>query len=135
MAAMSGRKASIKLATSLVAGIGKWEVNLTRKEIDTTEFGDEWAENEVGMAEWKGSFSGHLDLDDAQQAALWSYFKNGNLIQDIRFYVDDTRYYAPNTATDPNAGARLTGLKLGQSKDGVAAADFSFSGSGPLEQY
>jgi predicted secreted protein len=134
MAAISGRKASIKLATSLVAGLGKWDLTLSRKEIDTTEFGDDWEKSEVGMANWKATFSGHLDLDDAQQETLRGYFDSGDLIQDVRFYLnnDTGKYYAPDTVTDPDAGGRLTQLKIGHSKDGVASAEFSISGSGPI---
>jgi len=135
MATHSGRNASVKLGTALIAGIGKWDLDTGRKEIDTTAFGSTWEKSDVGMGKWTGKFSGHSDLTDVQQTALWTYFKEGTLITDIRFYETATQYWAPDTVTDPDAGGRITALKIGQSKDGVASLDITISGSGPVELY
>ncbi len=129
---ISGRFASVKLGTDTIRGLGKWDLDITSKEVDDTEFGSGWESTNVGMLGWKATFSGHVNATDAQQAALVTYLESGALIQDVRFYVNDTIYYSPDLATDADAGGRISSYKVAQSKDGVATLDITLAGSGPI---
>lgn len=131
---ISGRFASVKLGTNTIRGIGKWDLDISAKENDDTEFGSGWESTNLGMLSWKASFSGHINATDAQQAELVTYLLSGDLIQDLRLYVNDTIYYAPDLATDPDAGGRISSYKVAQSKDGIATLDLQIAGSGPIKR-
>jgi hypothetical protein len=132
---ISGRLAAVKLGTDIIRGLGKWDLDITTKENDDTEFGSGWESTNVGMLGWKCSFSGHVNATDAQQALLVDYLESGALIQNIRLYVNDTIYYAPDLATDADAGGRVTSYKVSQSKDGIATLDINLAGSGPITRH
>ena len=131
----SGRKASIKLDNVIIRGLGDWNLTRTAKEIDDSEFGNEYEKYDVGMKGAKGDFKGKVRLTDAGQTALEEAYATGALIADLRFYINETVYWAPDTVTDSEAGARLTSLKIGTKLDGVATADYAVSFSGPVKQF
>lgn len=131
----SGRYAAVKLGSDLIRGIGKWDLPLDAKEVDDTEFGDGWERTDLGMMNWKATFSGKLRPDDPFQQALNAYYLSGALIPDIRFYVNATVYFAPNVAINPEAGGRVKSQKFGQDKDGSATVAYEISGSGPIDRF
>jgi predicted secreted protein len=148
MSTVSGRKARVTVGASggtekIVGEISSWDVNLSADEVDTTAFGDGWGKSDVGMKKWSGSCSGSADPTDAAgQGVIEEAFDSGDLVPDIRFYVeysatpgDSIVYYAPNIAADPKAGARINSASIKQDKAGVATINFSFSGSGPLKRF
>lgn len=131
----SGRKATIKLGSVTVKGLGEWNLKRSAKEIDDSEFGDEDEQYVVGMRGAKGDFKGKVRLSDAGQAALEEYYNSGAKIPDLRFYVNDTVYWAPNVAANADAGALLTALNIGTKLDGVATVDYAVSFSGGVKQF
>lgn len=146
MATFNGREARVTVNAStteaLVAEISNWKIDMSAGEVDTTVFGDGWGKSDVGMKTWKGSMSGFFDnTDTAGQEVIKAAYLSGDLLADIRFYVqyttesgEDNIYVAPDTASDANAGLRVTSLSIGTDKSGVATIDMSFSGSGPVKE-
>ncbi len=147
MATYSGRKARITVNAStteaLITEMGNWSVNRSAEEVDASAFGDGWGKSDVGMKKWSGSISGHYDPADADgQKVLEDAYDSGELISDIRFYIqysetsgDTIRYLAPDTASDPKAGLRVTGFDSNVDKSGVAQLSVTFSGSGPVKTF
>lgn len=131
----SGRHAVVKLGTVLVRGQGEWNLTRTAKEIDDSEFGSVYEKYDVGMLASKGDFKGKMRLGDTGQDALEVYYASGGLIPDLRFYINDTVYWAPDVEADAEAGARLTSLKVGAKLDGVAMVDYAVSFSGPIKKF
>lgn len=131
----SGRKAAVKLTNVIIRGQGEWNLKRTSKEIDDNEFGIEDEQFDVGMRSAKGDFKGKVRLDDAGQAALEEAYQTGTKIQDLRFYINDTVYWKPNTVDNPEAGAVLTALNIGTKLDGVAMIDYNVSFSGGVKKF
>jgi len=147
MATLSGRQGRVTVGSGVnevvVAEMGTWKLNIEASEIDTTSFGSEWGKSDVGMLKFSGSMGGFCDpTDTTGQKVIEDAQISGNLIQDIKFYVswsdtpgETVYYYAPDTATDATAGMRVTSYGVGQDKGGVATAEISLSGSGPVKRF
>lgn len=146
MATYSGRNALVTVNASTseatVTEINNWSMTKSAEEIDTTVLGDGWGKSDVGMKSWEVSVSGFCDPNDTTgQGILEAAYESGALLQDIRFYtkysneVGETIIYdAPDTASDENAGLRVTSLKIDQSHSNVATIEFTLKGSGPVKR-
>lgn len=144
MATYNGREAMVTVNAStteaVVTEMSNWDISINVEEIDTTAFGDGWGKSDVGMMKWSGSFSGYFDpADSTGQAVIEAARDSGDLLDDIRFYVqysttsgDEVIYFHPDTVTDSNAGARITTMDVKTDKSGVATLNVSFTGSGPI---
>lgn len=132
---ISGRYAAIKFATDTIEGFGEWTIKRDSTEVDDTEFGDGWESSNVAMKKWTASMKGHVRVDGSQQAVLEAAYESGELITDIRFYIDNTYYFAPDLVTSPNGGVRVKSLNIGQNKRGIATLDVEFSCSGAVTRY
>ena len=100
-------KGKVTLGSDTVLGMGTWSWSgLSRAMLDDTEFGDKVTDYVYDILEGgKVSFSGNFKADDTSgQDALRSALMNGTEISDIRFYVDDNSYYAPNDTTAAGGG-------------------------------
>ena len=145
MSTYNGRNAKITVnaatTEAVITEMGTWNVNRSADEIDTTAFGDGWGKSDVGMKKWNGSMSGFFDPEDTTgQKVLEDAYAAGSLISDIRFYIkysttngEEVKYLHPDTATDANAGIRITSLDVSVDKSGVAQLSCNFSGSGPVK--
>lgn len=145
MSTYNGRNARITVNASsteaIITEMGNWNVNRSADEIDTSAFGDGWGKADVGMKKWNGSMQGFFDPEDTTgQKVLEDAYAAGSLISDIRFYIkyseeggEKIKYLHPDTATDANAGLRITSLDVSTDKAGVAQLTCNFSGSGPVK--
>lgn len=133
MATYNGRNASVKKGTYTVAEMASWDLDLSNAEIDTTVFGSTWGKSDVGMRKWTATIAGFYDPSDTGgQKAIESAWADGSLVNNIKFYVNNTSYWVPDTTTETSAGGRITAYRIGQAKDGVASVNFTISGSGPI---
>lgn len=144
MATFNGRNARITVGSAetekIIAEMSDWLINRQAAEIDTTAFGDGWSKSDVGMLSYSGSFKGSFDpTDNEGQGVLKTAFESGDLINDIRFYIEYTdsvggtlHYLAPRTG-DEN-GIRITGMDVAIDKGGVGSLSVSFTGSGAIEE-
>jgi hypothetical protein len=116
-----------------VAEFASWDLDLSNDEIDTTAFGSTWKKSDVGMRGWSLSVAGHYDPSNTNgQRALEAAWASGNLVNDIKLYVDNTSYWIPDVTTDSDAGGRVTTFTLAQAHDAVASISMTLSGSGPI---
>jgi hypothetical protein len=129
---LSGRWASVKLGNNLVANLGRWTVNFTLDEIDVSVFGTVWKKSMTGMQGWKGTLEGFYDPADTQQNSLQSDALAGTKITNIRFYVDSSSYWTPNTSSDSLAGCYISSVDVTHDKAGAATVTMNVLGFGEL---
>jgi len=102
-----GKDGKVTIGTSTILGMGTWEIGgASIALLDDTEFGDDYDDVVPGLITGGTvSFSGIYKKDDATgQDALREAFFQGSEITDLRFYVDETSYYAPNATLDETTG-------------------------------
>jgi predicted secreted protein len=135
MGALPGRKCVITIGAVKLKGISKHDVAFDSKSIDCTEYDpdNDWTKNDVGMSSAKITFSGFMRTDDVTQAALRAKAFTKEVIQDLKIYHDylGGKYYAPDTDKDADAGARISGLKVGGTVAGMVSVDFTLENYGP----
>lgn len=131
---LMGRYASFKLGTDLVENLGKWTLDIKTEEIDVSVFGSVWGRTIPGMQKWTGTIEGFYDpADITGQLALQNDMIGATKITDLRFYVDSTSYWAPDTESETTAGAYITGISISHDKAGVAAVTMNVVGYGKLK--
>ena len=130
-----GRNARIKLGTVTIARMTSMDVTISNDTIDITSFGDEWAKFCRGMQSWTASIAGHLDLDDVSQAALVDAAEGGTLINDLRFYIDSTTYFASDLVTDAEAGLYIDSYNFTADNNSVVSFTMSVTGNGPFKRF
>ena len=112
MSLRSGRDQVVKLGTATVVGMGTWSIDgIAADQMDKSALGDDWKSFEFGMKDGGSvTFSGLCDPDDVTgQDVLRAANANNTDITDIRFYTDDTSYYAPCRTTGWLTPADTTG--------------------------
>jgi predicted secreted protein len=130
-----GRNARIKLGTVTVARMTSMDVTIENETIDITSFGDEWAKFCRGMQSWTASISGHLDLSDASQVTLVNAAEGGTLIDNLRFYIDTTNYFASDLVADTEAGLYIDSYNFTADNNSVVSFTMSVTGVGPIARY
>ena len=102
-----GIDAKVKIGDENVVGVGTWSITgSSYAEIEDTEFGDD------DFAALRGlrtggtvTFGGNFKVDDTTgQDAIKDAFWNKTDLTTLRFYVDNTSYYAPNDTTGAGGG-------------------------------
>jgi predicted secreted protein len=130
-----GRNARIKLDTTTIARMTSMDVTINNETIDITSFGDEWMKFCRGMQSWTATITGHLDLDDASQSTLVDAAENGTLINNLRFYIDSTNYFASNVVADTEAGLYIDNYNFTADNNSVVSFNMSVTGNGPIARY
>jgi hypothetical protein len=113
MSRRAGRNASVKIGTSIVAGMGNWTLDGYNVDlIDVTAFGNVDKVFDLGFGDAGTlTFNGNYDPDDpAGQQLLESYGSNKEELTDLFLYVDLTSYYTADmtTSSGPNNYALIT---------------------------
>jgi len=104
---LAGRDAKVTLGANIILGLGSWSITGGNfAELDDTAFGDESMQALRGLRTGGSvTFSGNYKKDDTQgQDMIKTAFWNKSDLTDIRFYVDDTSYYTPNSTTFAGGG-------------------------------
>lgn len=130
-----GKDCKVALGSNKVLGMGTWTMNgVSTDLLESTEFGDNWKRYKLGLKDGgEVSFSGFYDKTDSTgQNALRTANENGTSITDIRFYVDNTSYWAPTT-TNPLSSALVTGWSIGSEKGALITSEFTIQIDGKLE--
>lgn len=102
-----GRSGKVTVGVTNVLGVGNWEISgSTVDELDDSEFGDDWEQYLLGIIKGGSvSFAGLYKIDDTQgQDIIKAAFYSKSDMTDLRFYVDDTSYYLPNSTTKAGSG-------------------------------
>jgi len=102
-----GIDAKVSIGDDKVLGIGTWTITGgSYAELDDTEFGDEDFDALRGLRTGGTvTFNGNYKADDTsgQDEVRSAYYNKTNLTT-LRFYVDNTSYYAPNQTTAAGGG-------------------------------
>ena len=112
MSLRSGKDCVVKLGAVTVVGMGTWSIDgITADQMDASALGDDWKTFKFGMKDGgQVTFSGLCDPDDVTgQDVLKAANANNTDITDIRFYADDSSYFAPNATTGYLTPANTTG--------------------------
>lgn len=99
--------AKVTLGANKILGIGTWSITGgSYAELDDTEFCDEDMQALRGLRTGGDvAFAGNFKKDDTQgQDELRTAYWSKSDLTDIRFYVDDTSYYTPNSTTAAGGG-------------------------------
>ena len=102
-----GRSAKVTMGANNVLGMGTWKIGGSQvDELDDSEFGDDWEQYLLGIIKGGNvTFTGLYKVNDTQgQDMLRQAFYYKSDITDIRFYVDDSSYYTPNSTTKVGGG-------------------------------
>lgn len=121
MAALSGTAGSVVYMTGGTTTIGEmaeWALDLSHSPVETTAFGDNWAEYVPSIRNATGTFSGNFDSADTGQASMINAMLGGSAVA-LRLYVSGTKYFNVGTAY-------LTGMGPSISQTGKADTSFSF---------
>lgn len=126
MAVISGTQGSVVYggtAGTAVGAMKTWSLDVAAAELDASSFGSTWRLTDSGIKEWSGSCEGNYDDTDTYQTSLWTALTGGTKVV-MAFYA--------GTADGLWGTAVITGHSPSQSFDGLAGANFSFKGHGPL---
>jgi len=134
MAFKTGSNAKVTLGSATVVGMGMWELpGISVDMLDSTSFGDTAKQYMTGLLDYGDvNFSGLYDpADTTGQGILISANINNSKINTIRLYVDNTTYWAPNTAVVTAAGMYVTSTAIGMDKSGLGTIKFTGKCTGP----
>ena len=130
---LMGRYAKVTIGSSLVANLGRWNIDIKMDSIDVSAFGTVWGKFLPGMQNWSGTFEGHYDPSDTEgQAAMEALALSAGAIANIQFWVDATHFWRPDVGEDSGAAIYITGWTIQHDKAGVATLTVNFVGYGPL---
>jgi len=127
-------KGKVTIGTDLVLGMGVWSWSgFSREMIEDLEFFDDYDDYVAGLVRCgKVTFSGQYKKDDSRgQTYLISCMLNGTELTSIRFWVDASSYYIPNSTSSTAAiGGLPANTPVGHVK--VESVDINYSGLGAL---
>ena len=124
MAAASGTLGSVVIVaggTSVVGEIAEWSADFSMSPVETTAFGDSWAEYVPSIRTATGSFSGNWDSTNTPQGSVDAYMLAGSAIT-LRLYVNASKYYS--------GSALITGAGESVSNSGKAEVSYDWQSTG-----
>lgn len=102
-----GRECRVTIGANTILGLGTWSITGGNfAELDDTSFGDESLQILRGLRTGGDvAFAGQYKKDDVtgQDMIKTAYWAKSDLT-DLRFYVDDTSYFTPNSTTAAGGG-------------------------------
>jgi len=102
-----GSACKVTLGANTILGIGSWSITGgSYASLDDTAFGDDSTQIMRGIRTGGNvSFSGKYKKDDTtgQEMIKTAYWAKSDLTT-LRFYVDDSSYYTPNSTTGAGGG-------------------------------
>lgn len=134
MATMLGKNAKITTASGTVTETINWSLDIGGSAIEQATMGnDGWnTVHGLGVNSYSGSASLLFDKDDASQDLLRAAMLAGTKLTDVKFYIDATNYFTPDTATRAAAGLYIESYAVSADTEAVVGFDMTFKGSGPI---
>lgn len=103
----AGASCKVTIGNHTILGLGSWSITGgSFAAIDDTAFGDDSTQVLRGLRTGGNiAFAGNYKKDDVtgQEKIKEAYWAKSDLT-DLRFYVDDTSYYTPNSTTAAGGG-------------------------------
>lgn len=135
MPAHKGKDCKVTIGATKIVGMGAWSINgITADQLEDTAFGDDWKTFVYGMKDGgQVSFNGYYDKTDSTgQDILRTANENETELTDLRFYVDDTSYWRPNS-TAPASHIIITAWDISADKANLVQCSFTGKVSGKME--
>lgn len=136
MAAKKGKSCKVTNLANTILGMGVWSINgVTSDQLEDTEFGDSWKTYLYGLKDGgQVSFSGYYDpADTTGQDVLRTANENETPLTDLRFYVDSTSYWRPNSTGTPSSHIIITSWDISADKSGLVQCSFTGKVSGKMD--
>jgi len=136
MAAHKGKDCKVAIGSAKIVGLGTWSINgITADQLEDTEFGDDWKTFVYGMKDGgQVSFAGYYDKTDTTgQDAIRTANENDTELTDLRFYVDDTSYWRPNSTGTPHSNIMITAWDISADKSALVQCSFTGKVSGKMD--
>jgi len=136
MAATKGKGSKVTDGSNTILGMGTWSIDgVTSDQLEDTEFGDAWKTYLYGLNDGGTvSFNGYYDpADTTGQTVLRTANANQTQMTDIRFYVDSTSYWRPNSTGTPSSHIIITAWNISADKSGLMQCTFSGKVSGKMD--
>lgn len=137
MAAKKGKGTKVSLGAIKILGMGVWSINgVTADQLEDTEFGDDWKTYLYGLKDGgQVSFSGYYDpANTTGQDALRDANENDTELSDLRFYVDSTSYWRPNSTGAPlSSHIIITTWDITSDKSSLVLCSFTGKVSGKMD--
>lgn len=130
-----GRNCKITLGSTKILGMGTWQMSGVNTDLlDKTEFGDTWKQYVLGLLDGgEITFNGLYDPTDSEgQTALRTANEAGTELTDLRFWVDNTSYWAPAT-TNPTSHLLISQWQVSVDKAGLAQSSFTAKIAGKMQ--
>lgn len=125
MAPLTGTAGSVVTTTggtTVIGELSEWALDISMSPVETTAFGDNWAEYIPSIRNATGSFAGNFDPADAAQGTMISSALGGSAVG-LRLYASGSKYFNLPTVY-------ITGLSPSISQAGKADISYSFQNSG-----
>ena len=132
---LSGVDAKVTLGSDIISNLSNWTLSRTKNVLTAEIFGNAGYTKVAadGMKSATAKVDGFYDpTDSTGQIEIELAYSAGTHLTDLRLYVDDTNYYAPDTVTDAEAFCIVTSLENGAPANGLVPFSFSISYSGPV---
>jgi len=111
MAVLAGQAGKVTIVGDSVLEMDSWTLNFGPNLVKSHSFGDSWEESTKTIKRWSATCTGRFDDTDTNGAlALGTDALNGDMVTDIRFYVDGTNYWAGNAFVEFSPSASVEGL-------------------------
>jgi hypothetical protein len=130
-----GKNASIKKGSTTIALMTNFSVSINSTFVDATSFLDDFEQPIEVNKNWNATVSGYFDPTDTGQASIESLAVSGGSIDDLRFYIDATNYFACDTARDPDAAVYIESFNPTADKAGIVAFTANIKGVGPVKRF
>ena len=137
MAAHKGKGCKVtNVGITKIIGLGTWSINgVTSEQLEDTEFGDNWKTFLYGMKDGgQVSFAGYYDSSDSTgQTVMRTANENETPLTDLRFNVDSTSYWRPNSTGTPTSSIMITSWDISADKAGLVQCSFTGKISGKMD--
>lgn len=136
MGAKVGYLGKVANLSNKILGIGTWAINgITVDMLEDTEFGDTWKTYLLGLKDGGTvSFNGYYDPETSSyQSTIRDALENGTHLTDLRFYVDNSSYWRPNSTGTPSSYILVTGWDISADKSGLIQCSFSGKVCGKMD--
>lgn len=125
MAVYHGKSGKILDGVVVIINLTAWTIDANVDVAETTAFQDTAKTFAGGIYGWSGSFEGHGDPTNTEQAALLSDLQGATEITDITFYIEATTHCFDGNII-------LTGMSHSIGITDVLKVSCTFQGSGAL---
>lgn len=121
MAKITGEGGYVKEASTTLAEIKEWDLNVATDVYDGSIIGDNWKENVAGLRSLTGTVMGWWYITDTGQAALQTAALGGTTL---------ALHLSANGTNEYTGTAIINQIQIKSPVNGIVEVQFSFTSSG-----